>query len=187
MLSRILTTSLKARLPSHNILLSQVKNSCIRISVPCKQFCTPVMDDHTYLYLASETLESLNDRFSEIIEDHEKLSGADTTLSDGVLTVKLVEFGIYVVNKQTPNKQIWLSSPVSGPARFDLVGSGEDLGCWVYKHTGETLHSLLDKEISEIVGEETGFEECFMGGREYDCTPDVYSGIGGLVTDPENK
>ena len=28
--------------------------------------------------------------------------------------------GTYVINKQTPNKQIWLSSPISGPKRYDL-------------------------------------------------------------------
>ena len=29
--------------------------------------------------------------------------------------------GTYVLNKQPPNKQIWLSSPVSGPKRYDWV------------------------------------------------------------------
>ena len=29
----------------------------------------------------------------------------------GVLTVKVGDHGTYVINKQTPNKQIWLSSP----------------------------------------------------------------------------
>lgn len=31
----------------------------------------------------------------------------------GVLTLKLDEHGTYVINKQPPNKQIWLSSPIS--------------------------------------------------------------------------
>ena len=30
----------------------------------------------------------------------------------GVLTVKLGQKGTYVINKQTPNRQIWMSSPV---------------------------------------------------------------------------
>ena len=83
-------------------------------------FCSEV-DPNTYLRLSSETLESLNDRFSELIEDHDSLMGADTTLADGVLTVKLIEHGTYVINKQTPNQQIWLSSPVSGPYRYDII------------------------------------------------------------------
>ncbi len=35
------------------------------------------------------------------------------TFQSGVLTVKMGgDLGTYVINKQTPNKQIWLSSPV---------------------------------------------------------------------------
>ncbi len=30
----------------------------------------------------------------------------------GVLTVKLGKLGTYVINKQTPNRQIWWSSPI---------------------------------------------------------------------------
>jgi frataxin len=75
-----------------------------------------------YAREAGETLESLGDRFCELLEDHALLAEGDSTLADGVLTVKLGGgLGTYVVNKQTPNKQIWLSSPTSGPARFDLV------------------------------------------------------------------
>lgn len=33
-------------------------------------------------------------------------------LQDGVLTVQLGSKGTYVINKQTPNRQIWLSSPI---------------------------------------------------------------------------
>jgi frataxin len=55
-----------------------------------------------------------------------------------------------VINKQPPNKQIWLSSPISGPKRYDFViqsegqeqkegtGSGE----WVYLRDGSTLADL---------------------------------------------
>jgi frataxin-like iron-binding protein CyaY len=34
------------------------------------------------------------------------------TFQNQVLTLKLGDLGTYVVNKQTPNRQIWLSSPV---------------------------------------------------------------------------
>ena len=35
-------------------------------------YCSSEVDLNTYLRLSSETLESLNDRFSELIEDHEE-------------------------------------------------------------------------------------------------------------------
>lgn len=37
----------------------------------------------------------------------------DLNYSDGVMTLKLKDQSTYVINKQTPNRQIWLSSPVS--------------------------------------------------------------------------
>ncbi|KAF7284339.1 hypothetical protein GWI33_022321 [Rhynchophorus ferrugineus] len=43
----------------------------------------------------------------------------DVSYGAGVLTIDLGKFGTYVINKQSPNKQIWLSSPTSGPKRLD--------------------------------------------------------------------
>lgn len=78
------------------------------------------------------------------------------------------DYGIYVINKQTPNKQIWLSSPRSGPKRFDFVASlnGAKQGYWIYKHTGVVLHELLDKEMAEIVCAQTEFQKLPFGTRQ---------------------
>lgn len=46
-------------------------------------------------------------------------------LQSGVLTLKLGDKGTYVLNKQPPNKQIWLSSPVTcvlSPHLWFLLG-----------------------------------------------------------------
>ena len=107
-----------SRLVRHSFS-SYIKSSQMRLLGLPRRYCTEV-EENTYLRLTNETLESISDKFNELIEDHEMLAGGDTTLSDGVLTVKLSQFGIYVLNKQTPNKQIWLSSPVSGPYRYDI-------------------------------------------------------------------
>ena len=37
-----------------------------------------------------------------------------------MLSVRLGARGTFVVNKQTPNRQLWLSSPISGPFRYDM-------------------------------------------------------------------
>lgn len=79
-------------------------------------------------------------------------------MQDGVLTVSLgSNYGTYVINRQSPNKQIWLSSPVSGPKRYDLVQKNG--GYWSYKHDGVTLHQLLQEEISKIVAK-VEFKKC---------------------------
>jgi frataxin len=71
------------------------------------------------------------------------------------LTLVFPPIGTYVINKQPPNKQIWLSSPVSGPKRYDWVVLGESQnekedggkGEWVYLRDGSTLSKLLEKEV----------------------------------------
>jgi frataxin len=60
-----------------------------------------------------------------------------------------------VLNKQPPNKQIWLSSPISGPKRYDYVISSEGqdakegtgAGEWVYLRDSSTLTELLEREL----------------------------------------
>ena len=72
-----------------------------------------------------------------------------------------------MLNKQPPNKQIWLSSPVSGPKRYDWVVNAEDggndggargtaakKGDWVYLRDGSTLNGLLEEEVGVRVPEE---------------------------------
>lgn len=65
----------------------------------------------------------------------------------GVLTIEIKEVGTYVINKQPPNKQIWLSSPVSGPKRFDWAKGGGPFGEWVYARDDSTLTELLREEV----------------------------------------
>lgn len=69
----------------------------------------------------------------------------------GVLTLKFPPAGTYVLNKQPPNKQIWLSSPISGPKRYDWVAEGgsanETKGEWVYLRDGSTLRGLIKNEL----------------------------------------
>lgn len=72
---------------------------------------------------------------------------------DGVLTVRLGgQFGTYVINRQTPNRQIWLSSPTSGPKRYDFIDQK-----WIYKHDGVSLHQLLQDELEKVVAAKVDF------------------------------
>lgn len=99
---------------------------------------------------ADECLNHLYDSFDtlpELVNSSQLDPAYDVSMSMGVLTVHVGSaVGTYVINKQTPNKQIWLSSPVSGPKRYDRVENGQ----WVYKHDGKTLHDLLTDEFRNI-------------------------------------
>lgn len=78
--------------------------------------------------------------------------------------------GTYVINRQTPNKQIWLSSPKSGPKRYDFIN-----GRWIYKHDGKTLHELLNSEIPAIVRNQACFDKCSSAVKKRSCINDGFS------------
>jgi len=115
-----------------------------------------------YEKICNETLESLTECFEELVDAAAHLKDTDVSYGDGVLTVKFGEpHGTYVINRQTPNKQIWLSSPKSGPKRYDFVNSQ-----WIYRHDGKTLHELLNNEIPAIVGNQVCFDKCSFSDKE---------------------
>lgn len=104
------------------------------------------LSEAAYEKLADETLDALADFFEDLTDEAFTGADYDVVFSSGVLTVKVGgHHGTYVINKQTPNKQIWLSSPTSGPKRYDWTGEN-----WVYIHDGVSLHQLLSKEFSSI-------------------------------------
>ena len=54
----------------------------------------------------------------------------------------------YVLNKQTPNKQIWLSSPISGPSRFEY-DEVQGKAIWKHYRTEQSLLDLLNEEFNK--------------------------------------
>lgn len=70
-----------------------------------------------------------------------------TQMQAGVLTLVFPPAGTYVLNKQPPNRQIWLSSPISGPKRYDYVEKEGGRGRWIYLRDGTTLSDVMRKEI----------------------------------------
>lgn len=126
-------------------------------------------DGFDYETESDETLESLCEHFEILLErdfvPESVAEGADVTLASGVLNVVLPGHGTYVINKQSPNRQIWLSSPLSGPWRFDFESSSRS---WVYHRTGQSLHRLLDDEIGRHIfrqPQSVGFIRCHLGGE----------------------
>ena len=84
---------------------------------------------------------------------------ADSLPQAGVMTITVADKGTYVINKQPPNKQIWLSSPISGPKRYDwcIVGEGQGdkegtgSGNWIYTRDGMSLSELVLEELGVAI------------------------------------
>lgn len=104
-----------------------------------------------YHQISDETLHELTDLLEGLVEsDHPQVIGWDVDYSSGVMNFSMSDHGTYVINKQPPNKQIWLSSPFSGPKRFDY---DKDRGCWFYSRDGSQLIELMRREVDGVLGD----------------------------------
>ncbi|CAL5342508.1 unnamed protein product [Camellia sinensis] len=173
---RRLSRALKPPLPCSSIqrsyiyystYLPEASNSSRRptLSPPSRSFCSrplnlehegPSPIDYSSLVqedefhkLADSTIHDLLEKLEEY-GDSVDIDGFDIDYGNQVLTVKLGTLGTYVLNKQTPNRQIWLSSPVSGPSRFDW---DQDAQAWVYRRTKANLVEVLKNELEHLCGQ----------------------------------
>ena len=74
----------------------------------------------------------------------------DAELVGGVLTIEVESGGKFLLNKHGPNRQIWLSSPVSGAWHFAW---SEENKAWISTRGAERLEDLLGRELSDAAGE----------------------------------
>ncbi|KAH7156965.1 hypothetical protein EDB81DRAFT_929138 [Dactylonectria macrodidyma] len=115
-------------------------------------FTAVELSDADYHEIADEYLDTVVGKFEELQDSREDI---DVEFSAGVLTISFPEQGTYVINKQPPNKQIWLSSPLSGPKRYDwcLIGEGQSdkegtaQGNWIYGRDGSSLSDVFLHEL----------------------------------------
>lgn len=104
---------------------------------------TPISDTE-FRKLVSETLEYI---FESL--DEEDIGGAlDMDLHDGILTIATHSGHAFVVSRHAPNKEIWLSSPLTGGLHFTLPKQGLD---WSLPD-GRTLLVVLSEEVSQTTG-----------------------------------
>ena len=91
-------------------------------------------------------LEDLTDQL-ELISEEDPTFISSVDSAQGVIEFDLEKVGTYVINKQPPNKQIWLSSPISGPYRFDYDSIKDN---WISLRDNDmNLLSHLNHEIKQ--------------------------------------
>lgn len=106
------------------------------------------LDDSRYATLADDMLDRIADAIDDVLGEE-----IDAELQSGVLTLSLEEGGQYVINKNAPMKQLWLSSPVSGAWHFDYAD-----GDWISTRAPKVvLDALLAKEIKDRFGVDVEF------------------------------
>uniref|UniRef100_A0A7N2MBD5 Ferroxidase n=1 Tax=Quercus lobata TaxID=97700 RepID=A0A7N2MBD5_QUELO len=137
-----------------------------------------VLQEDEFHTLANSTIHHFLEKLEEY-GDNVEIDGFDVDYGNEVLTLKLGDLGTYVLNKQTPNRQLWLSSPVRtnltpdvpvipsdmgvdfssileafwafhGPSRFDWDWNAQT---WVYRRTKADLLKILESELEQLCGE----------------------------------
>jgi frataxin len=97
---------------------------------------------------ADATLSALETALAPL-EDAVEDGAFDLSNAMGVLTVKLGSKGTYVLNKQTPNRQVWWSSPVSGPRRYGWDAARKR---WTNSRDGHDMLEALAAEVLKLTG-----------------------------------
>lgn len=116
--------------------------------VPAIQAFRRLISTQRYHELSDDALDRILISYEDLIEHNPTI---DADLSQGVLTVQVPSVGTYVLNKQPPSKQLWLSSPLSGPKRFDYSQDGK----WTYyRDSSVTLGKLLRNETRTFSSKE---------------------------------
>ncbi len=106
------------------------------------------LDESRFAALADQLLERLGDAIDDAVGD-----SVDVDLQGGILTLGLTGGGQYIINKHGPNREIWMSSPVSGATHFAYRD-----GRWVStRDAAQALEDMLAAELTARCGVEVAF------------------------------
>lgn len=111
-------------------------------SIPDEILDMPI---EVYHEVSDGFMENILDQLEVIGDSHPEVIN-DVEMSQGVMSIEVPSVGVYVINKQPPNKQIWLASPVSGPYRFDYYQNE-----WVSLRDGTKLLDVLNTEFNTFL------------------------------------
>ncbi|KAI1314545.1 Mitochondrial chaperone Frataxin [Mortierella claussenii] len=133
---------------SSSIITSSTYSRFYSSAKPEPTYTISELSDDDYHAVSDACMDRMVEYFEDLGDEHE-IPGYDVEYQSGVMTLKLGDKGTYVVNKQPPNKQLWLSSPTTGPKRYDYDATHKT---WFYGRDHHSLTYLLNTEISEAIG-----------------------------------
>lgn len=97
--------------------------------------------ENTYIHLITEYLDQLLEKI-----ESSYWQVLDCELNEGVLYIRTEKLGNFIINRNIPRQELWLSSPFSGGSHFKYVA-----GEWVNTRTQESFEPLLFKELDQLV------------------------------------
>ncbi len=105
---------------------------------------------HDMANLTIEGVQEVYEDYSDATPDQQ----VEVECASDVLNVTVGAHGTFVLNKQAPNKQLWLSSPVSGPLRYDFC---PESAAWLNSRDRHPLLPLLVADFEALVGDRLDF------------------------------
>ena len=106
----------------------------------------------------TEKLDGINDDCSSELEDKEidmEVEGGH----DGVINVKISKAGkdyVFVISRQTPARELWLSSALSGPWHYRYDHVKDDWNCT--REGEEKFWTKIQRELSQVLEQQVSFE-----------------------------
>ena len=128
-----------------------------------RRYCAPAeVSRETFHRAADHTLQGITEVMEDYADDNATLE-MDVDLAGDVLNVALGARGHFVLNKQSPNQQIWMSSPVCGPQRYDFRA---DTLSWHCRRENKDLLTMLADDFEALTGDRLSFDDVEQEVRE---------------------
>ena len=135
---------------------------------------------HASIHVTDTTAAEFNEEFDHLAETIQARidspdiddTNLDLSYSNGVLSLRTTTHGTFVLNQHGVTRQVWLSSPLSGPSKYNWhrgkvaaggKGSGvERKGQWCNERDAESdLMRLLEREFSVVFDKDVKFDQPF--------------------------
>lgn len=95
--------------------------------------------------MLKEYYELINTTLFKLCSKFEKIKDADVNIQEGQLQCKIKGIGEYLFNRQPSTTQLWVSSPLTGPFKFDIVN-----GKWFDPKHNVSFKLYIEKEFEKI-------------------------------------
>lgn len=112
------------------------------LNLTIRSFC--IITEGNFYELAHSYLDNMFNK----LDSNDKIPFDNIDYSQGVLNFTLNKNKHYVLNIQRPNRQIWLSSPLSGPQRYEYEHINNQ---WLNIRNKVELNFLLTDEINKLL------------------------------------
>ena len=156
----VLRAAAPSRLASSCCVPARLASSSTSDAAGDGEFPVSLQQFHTLSERVLEGIENVAEEFADADPDER----VEVEFSGDVLEISVRGGGTFVLNKQTPNRQVWLSSPVTGPQRYNFCLRS---AMWRNARDDDVeLTALLADDLEQLLGTRLSFDQVEADLRE---------------------